>query len=75
MTAFAQETIVANCCACVLAETMMLCPICPFFVGKAVRVVVLETIRLHDPVEQEKFWVTLPKWLWEAYHKYITPTP
>ena len=59
---------VANCVACLATAD---CKGCAFRIGRAVRVVHYETLRLKDPVECEKFWATLPAWLWDAYWKYL----
>jgi hypothetical protein len=76
---FSEKEIIALCVCCTLATSMMPCTNnrpCPFAVGRAVRAVHIETMRLQaykdtdDPSVVERFWETLPEWLWKAYYQY-----
>jgi len=69
-----QHELVEICVMCTLADSMKPCLqgcICPFSIGRAVREVHNKTLSLSGDVPAlERFWETLPGWLWEAYWNY-----
>ena len=68
-----QKECVQLCVMCTLADAMKMCQLCPFSIGRAVRMVHLRTLAIEDSLERERFWQTLNEKLWDAYLDYLTP--